>query len=152
MKEVKLVTRAIPAAFWKRVLAYLVDFLAINLVIVFPFRSQLEKYSNNAILFTKIQDPTLAVITLLVILLSFGYFILLEYKIGQTLGKALLKLTVTSKKEALTFKQVLVRNLTKPFPLALVIDSAYMFLTRTNQRLFEKFSSTEVVENQWTIK
>ena len=152
MKEVKLVPKKEPAKFWKRTLAYALDLLLINLVIVWPFKPYLEKYSNYALILSHIDDRSVAVITGIIILLSFTYFTILEFKIRQTFGKIILNLYVDSTKDDLTLGKSALRNFTKPFPAVLAVDTLYMFFSRTNQRLFEKFSNTHVVEVTWTVK
>ena len=151
MKEAKLVQQARPAVFWKRVLAYCIDLFLINVIVVWPFKSYLEKYSNYALLLLQTGSSTLALITGIVVVLTLFYFISLDYKVKQTLGKMILHLHVSSTKGELGLGQAVLRNLTKPFPLLLGVDTLYMFFSRSNQRLFEKFSNTEVTEHTWTI-
>jgi len=144
MKEVKPPLRQ-PAPFWKRLFAYLLDLALINLLVVYPFRDQLKQYSTYAVLTSSVQDTTLAVIMFIVITLTYLYFIILEHKTGQTLGKILFKIRVVSTTGTLTLRQILIRNITKPFPIVLFVDTLYKFFSKGNQRLFEKFSSTQVV-------
>ncbi len=97
----------------------------------------------------------MTIITTIIVALSLFYFTALEYKIGQTFGKMLLNLYIGNlkdKKKRASLGQIFVRNLTKPFPVVLAIDTAYMFFVRGRQRLFEKFSGTEVVGVRWKIK
>ena len=151
MKEAKFFTKKTPAKFWKRVVAYVLDLSLINLVAIYPFRDSLEQYSNYSLLLSSTADGTVATITFIVILLSLFYFIFMEYKTGQTFGKMLMKITTLSVKGDLTLRQAVIRNLTKPFPIVLSIDTLYMFFKRTHQRLLERFSQTEVVEQAWTL-
>ena len=152
MKEAKFFTKKTPAKFWKRVVAYVLDLSLINLVAIYPFRDSLEQYSNYSLLMSSTADGTVATITFIVILLSLFYFTAMEYKTGQTFGKMLMKITTVSTKGNLTLRQTILRNVTKPFPIILSIDTAYMFFKRTHQRLLERFSQTEVVEQAWTLR
>ena len=135
-----------PAARWKRILAYIFDMSLINLLAVLPFKSALESYSTYTLAFSKIQDPTLYLSIIIIFSLSLFYFITLELNLSQTLGKMLFKIKTVSTQGQLTFKQTLLRNLTKPFPLLLFVDSLYTILKSTHQRLFERLSDTEVIE------
>lgn len=155
MKEVKLKLVKEPASFFKRALAYIVDMILINFVVVLPFRAQLEQHTSYSLMLSRTGDSSLTSITIVIVLLSLFYFVVMEYKVGQTFGKMLMNLYVNngrSKKYKATAGQVFLRNLTKPFPVVLAIDTAYMFFKRGNQRLFEKFSGTDVVGVRWKIK
>ena len=91
--------------------------------------------------------------SLIIIVLQLFYFTILEYKLQQTIGKTLLNLYVKSTiNNELTFIQVLLRNITKPFGIILLIDVIYMIYKKGNQRLFEVLSNTQVVEKGVVIK
>lgn len=152
MKEIHLVTKNVQASFWKRVLAYIIDLLVVEMIIVWPFRGFFEKAELSYLnLFTEAIAQKLIWVSFFIMLLSLAYWVLFEWKLRQTIGKMMLNLYVSSKGE-LRFSQALTRNITKPFPLALLIDVAYMFFKRQNQRLFEKFSDTNVIETRWMVK
>ena len=144
MRGVKLQKTAAPC--WRRFLAYVLDMALINLLVVLPFKQYLQNYSQYSLSFSKTGDSRVIAITLLVVLLSLFYFITLEFRLKQTLGKMLFKIRVASTQGELTLQQVFLRNVTKPFPALLFVDTFYMFFKKTNQRLFEKFSNTEVIQ------
>lgn len=150
MKGVKQFSRT-PAPCWKRFFAYLLDMILINLITVVPFKSSLEQYSQYSISFGTTGDSKVIAISVLIVLLTLFYYVILEYRLRQTFGKMLFKIQVASKEKGLTLQQVFIRNVTKPFPILLFVDTLYMFFKKTNQRLFEKFSNTEVVETPWKI-
>lgn len=151
MKEIHLVTKNVIAPFWKRVLAYIIDLLVVEIIIVWPFRGFFEKAEISYVnLFREAIEQNLIWVSFFIMVLSLAYWVLFEWKLRQTIGKMLLNLYVVSKNE-LRFSQALMRNLTKPFPLALLVDVAYMFFKRENQRLFERFSGTNVIETRWMV-
>ena len=151
MKEIHLVTKNVTAPFWKRVLAYIIDLLIIEVFIVSAFRTFFKENQNIVSLLTD-NSPELMWVSFSIMLLSLVYWVLFEWKLRQTPGKMLLNLYVGTRTPEIKFSQVLTRCITKPFPLALLIDVAYMFFKRDNQRLFEKFSDTNVIETRLMVK
>ena len=148
-----------PALVWKRIAAFAIDILIINLVIFFPFRSLFEgivpkEYSfseayrllSSSTHFTSYLSSVAFVMSILTIM----YFSMLEKKMGQTIGKMLMKIHIVSETGSLKTLQVFARNLVFipifPFILLWIIDPLFMFFTKTNQRLTEILSKTKVVE------
>ncbi len=151
--KLNLSTKNLPAAFWKRVLAYVIDMLIINLIIISPFEGFFRKFEKTSALFFKTQvNKNFLMITLVIVLLTLAYFVLLEYLTKQTIGKMVLNIYVGSIIKELSLQQVVLRNITKPFSIVLLIDIIYMFFKKTNQRLFEVFSGTIVVEKRLIAK
>ena len=89
------------------------------------------------------------------------YFFMMERKMGQTIGKMLMKIYVvdasenassrsTSDNNNLRAWQLFARNLVFipifPFVLLWIVDPLFMLFTKTNQRLTEILSKTRVVE------
>jgi len=146
-----------PALLWKRIIAFIVDLLIVILFVLFPFRKALrnivpENYSfaetykllSNA----ESTSYTLAVYFAASILM-FLYFYMMEARMTQTIGKRLMNIYVTADNEMKKW-QILVRNLLFipifPFDLLIILDPLFMFFTKTNQRLSEVLSKTNVVE------
>ena len=46
----------------------------------------------------------------------------------------------------LEFWQALVRNISKPINILLLVDILYMLINKTHLRLFDKLAKTEVIE------
>lgn len=164
MPHMKLKVSLFPASLWKRVFAYIIDSFVINLVIAMPFQKPLEELSKGImeknffeaykiLLQTDFQImlPKLFFIFAIISILSVLYWALLEYKIGQSVGKILFNIYTKSQTERLTFGQCLLRNISKVSTLLLILDTAYMILTRGNQRFFERISNTVVVEQRYTL-
>lgn len=153
VKSVRLTNQNNPAPLWKRFLAYLIDIFIVNLVVTLPFRSYLRKFEDSFDILLGTKNPELIMISFFVIGGILLYFVILEFKIRQTLGKIVMNIYVVSTpNKEITLSQIILRNLTKPFPIVLLVDAAYMFFKRTNQRLFEVFSRTAVVENRMIVK
>ena len=151
-KSVKLTSNLNNTSFLKRFLAYLTDIFIVNLIITLPFRRYLANISNIDFLFSP-RDHDLLLISLFIIIVLIFYFSFLEYKTGQTLGKMIMNIyavSVIDKK--LNLSQAVLRNITKPFPIVLLVDVAYMFFKGENRRLFDVLSGTAVVEKEIILK
>src|SRR3989338_4139958 len=148
-----------PALIWKRIAAFFIDMLILNLIVLFPFRalfksiipqdysfSEAYRLLGSSANFTGYISSISLVMSIMVIL----YFFMLERKMSQTIGKMLMKIYVASDNKDLKAWQLLARNLVFlpvfPFVLLWIIDPLFMFFTKTNQRLTEILSKTRVVE------
>ena len=108
-----------PALVWKRVLAFFIDLLIINFIILFPFRSLFDKIVPASLsfkeTFSMVNAPQLnsfiLTISIFVAMLMILYFMILEGKLGQSIGKILTNMYVVSESKELRFWQLLVRNL-----------------------------------------
>jgi hypothetical protein len=152
-------TIEVNASIFRRILAFAIDLLIINLVIATPLRRVLvdmiplngsffEIYNfllNNSELNKTIMWISLALSTLTIL-----YFAILEWKLGQTIGKVLLKVHVKSDSKEFKLWQAIIRNLFLlpffPFVLLWVIDPLFMLFTKNSQRLTEIFSKSKVVQ------
>ncbi len=156
----KLITA--PASVFRRMLAFLIDILIVELVLVMPFKSIIDKVlpstTDYAVAMEMIQSSAakfniLVSVMIMVSILMILYFSILEYKIGQTIGKIIMNIHVEPEKKSFKFWQVLVSNLTFipifPFILLWIIDPIYMLISQKNQRLMEKIS--KVIVTQKTI-
>jgi uncharacterized RDD family membrane protein YckC len=149
-------TVVVDASLLKRFLAFVLDLLIIDLLIIIPFRGLLERIVPTGSLASTykylISEPPTALytITFTMSFLTILYFVLLEKKIGQTVGKVLLNLYVvpTDKKEQ--WWRYVIRSifLIPVFPIVLlwIIDPIYMLFNKQHQRLTEYLSKTKVVE------
>lgn len=148
-----------PALVWKRIAAFFIDMIVINLVVLFPFRKLFQSivpknYSfSEAYKFLSASTSYTGFITSVSFIMAMfiiSYFFMFEGKMGQTIGKALMRIYVVSDSTALKPWQLLTRNLVFipifPFVLLWALDPLFMFFTKTNQRLTEILSKTRVVE------
>ena len=148
-----------PALLWRRIAAFFIDMVIINLVILFPFRSLfrniipkdysfLEAYKllSSSTNYSGFISSVSFVMSILIIL----YFLMLEKRMRQTIGKAFMRIYVVSDNNNLKTWQLLTRNIVFipifPFVLLWIIDPLFMFFTKTNQRLTEILSKTKVVK------
>lgn len=158
LKLPKQKTFAGPAFVWKRVLAFLIDLLIINFIILFPFRKLFREIMPTASSFketfnlvnTSELNSLILTISIFASILMMLYFIILERKIGQSIGKILTNVYVVSELKELKFWQLLVRNLFLipffPFIMLWVADPLFMFFTKDKKRLSEILSKTKVIE------
>jgi hypothetical protein len=147
------------ASVLKRLIAFIIDLLIINIIILFPFKKvfngmvpQTESFSKTFD-FLSSNTGSSAAITVIVILIAFLtilYFMLLEKKLNQTPGKILFNLYVESHEKELKYWQLFVRSMflipVFPFVLLWIIDPLVMLFTKENQRLSEILSRTKTVE------
>ena len=158
-----------PALLWKRIAAFFIDIAIINLVVLFPFRSLFQNIVPKDYSFSEAYNllssanytSFLTSASFIMSILIMLYFLMLERKMSQTIGKMLMKVYVvdasenassrsTSDNKELKAWQLLARNLVFipifPFVLLWILDPLFMFFTKTNQRLTEVLSRTKVVE------
>jgi len=148
-----------PALLWKRIAAFFIDMIVINLIVLFPFRSLFQNiipkdysFSEAYKLLSSSTDYAgfITSVSFIMSVLIILYFLMLEIKMNQTIGKMLMKVYVVSDNNTLKAWQLLTRNLVFipifPFVLLWILDPLFMFFTKTNQRLTEILSKTRVVE------
>jgi uncharacterized RDD family membrane protein YckC len=147
-----------PALIWKRVIAFMLDLLVLEFFIITPFRKVITDIipegnisAIQAFLMANLQaKDTLIWITFMIGSLMLVYFAVLEYSIGQTAGKLLMKIEVVSDRKETSMWQYVVRSMfiipVIPFVLLWVIDPIYMFLNENNQRFTERISMTRTIE------
>lgn len=143
MKLKKIVA---PVSIWKRVAAYIIDIIIVNLIIVYPFKGFFGNFENNGLL--KELGSEIFMVFLIISALTILYWTLLEFFLRQSIGKALLNIYVRSTEKELKFWQCLVRNLSKINTLLLFIDSLNILFNKEHQRYLEKMSNTEVVDGE----
>ena len=142
------------AAFWRRVIAYIIDVMVVSFVVVGPFSNKLvTSVEGESVmeLFANVQSTFTTeafIIGIVVSLLTLLYWTFLEWKFNQSVGKMLLRIQVFPKK--ISFNQAMLRNVTKLSTFILVLDVVYMFVTKGNQRFFEKLSNTMVINEKKT--
>jgi uncharacterized RDD family membrane protein YckC len=125
----------VPAPFWTRVWAKLIDFV-LTIAVIAPLVWLAMTVDKAALLI-------MCVLGLVVALP--GYPILAEYRFGETVGKHLLGLRVVRESGArISFGQSIVRQLPAFFQVFWV-DAMFALFTERHQRAFELLSKTRVV-------
>ena len=149
----RVMKKALPARFWKRGIAYIIDSLIISFIILSPFAGFLESEPGS---FFSLMQMTFTweylSLSLVIAILTLAYWSFLEYKFNQSIGKIFLRLKVNSNKRKLTFNQVFLRNVTKLSTILVLLDCLYILKNKKkNQRYFEKMSNTYVTEEVMVI-
>jgi uncharacterized RDD family membrane protein YckC len=146
-----------PASYTRRILAFIIDIILFDLIILFPFNrlfqkavpagnilQQLTFLQNNPHILRSFY-PLLITANILLIF-YFSYF---EYKLQQTPGKMLLRIQVVPQNSP-TFWNYLFSNLTFltifPFTLLWIIDPMHMIFSPKNQRFMEKINKLIVIQ------
>ena len=131
-----------PAPVMRRIFAFLVDMIILGVV---TFSVQIPFWmSNGTIVITESMFSMRFFMEILVAVVTIAYFTILEYKLGQTLGKMLMKIEVRSQVKEKTVSQFILRNIPRVSTLLLFLDSLYIFKSGS-QRFFDKLAATEVV-------
>lgn len=148
----------IPPPIYKRVLAFLLDIILINIVLYAPFRPIITKLAPVTTFaeYTEFLSSggssmeTLSVITVIMAFIALLYFVIFEYTMSQTPGKIVFNMTIISTSKEKNIFRYLLRSLfiIPIFPIFLLwfIEPFYMVFNPENQRLLEKWSKTRVVQ------
>ncbi len=146
-------------SFFKRSLAFLIDFGVMSMTILAPVTTLLERvvpttdFQTSYALFVESQT-TISIITwtmIFVFTLIMLYFTILEYLIGQTAGKRLMNLEVVDmNNQPPSLVQCILRNLVFlpvfPFIVFWIIDPFYLLFTK--QTLSEQLTKTRTIIKQ----
>jgi len=128
---------------WKdRFFAWIVDFIiisAISTLVIFILFQSLDHELENFIMNDGTYVPTS--------IMFFSYWIILEYKTGQTIGKKMFNLKITNiHGEKPNLKEVMISSLGKSFILPIDVVLGWMLTNEKRQRIFNKLGETLVVK------
>ena len=128
---------------WKdRFFAWIVDFIiisAISTLVIFISFQSLDHELENFIMNDGTYVPTS--------IMFFLYWIILEYKTGQTIGKKMFNLKITNiHGEKPNLKEVMISSLGKSFILPIDVVLGWMLTNKKRQRIFNKLGETLVVK------
>ncbi|HZX45180.1 MAG TPA: RDD family protein [Candidatus Nanoarchaeia archaeon] len=147
-----------PASLWKRIAAFMTDLLIIDIVILFPlngvvsrlipkfssFSEAVEVFSSGS------YNSGIIPLAFMMAILFFLYFTWMEYKIKQTPGKMLFRISIKSDLPDMKLWQAVTRNIFAvpifPFFLLGIMDFVFLLFNKTGQRLSEILSKTRTVE------
>lgn len=150
------------ASILRRILAFLIDLLIINFIIIRPFRNVLLKLipqmpfneAYSYLLSNQQMNTAVLFVTVMISILALLYFVILDYKLSQTAGMMILGLYIEPKE--IRFWQALVRNLfiipIFPFFLLWILDPVYLLFNKEGQRFTERLSNTKVVQVYEVVK
>jgi uncharacterized RDD family membrane protein YckC len=147
------------ASIWKKIGAFILDVIIINILMVSNFTSKLSQYfgkisiedaMNNSVIIPESVYFMIFVMMILVLL----YFTFFDYYLGQTPGKMIMKIKViefTNEGKILqeiSFVRALVRNFYVlpffPFYIFWIIEPIYLGIY--NERLLERFTNTRTID------
>jgi len=132
---------------WKRFASFLIDSILLNAIITKPLSSMLENNVPQKLTeLLSFNFKNLFIITFVISLINFSYWVILEYKIQQTLGGLIFNISVKSQITP-SLHQIFIRNLTKLSLILLVIDSIGIIISKKRQRFTERLSNTLTIEN-----
>lgn len=143
--------RVIYAGFFSRLAAFLLDSVLVTAALsIFKFIVWIIKLAvGDAIIFKPILF-SYNVFDILFYLLTVGYFVLMTYFCGATVGKALMKLKVVDTEgQKLTFISVLIRETVGRYLSALIMYVGYIIagFDSRKQGLHDKIADTFVIYN-----
>lgn len=143
-----------PSLLFQRLIAFGLDLIIINLTILAPFQTYLlGVLKTDRITPAVLNNPEVLSMMYPAVLFgaifAFFYFSLLDYALGQTVGKIIMNLKVKSEKGRLSLFQSMLRNLIIlpffPFTFFWFADPIYYFFFRQKeQRLSEVLSKTKI--------
>ena len=146
-----------PALLWKRIAAFLIDIVVLNFTVLLPFQSLMESLMPQQNSFSEIYNflksnyaASITAVSITASVLVILYFVVLERKMSQSIGKKLMNIYVAADDNKLTTWRLFVRNIVFipvfPFILLWIIDPLFMFFSKSNQRLSEILSKTKVMQ------
>lgn len=148
-----------PASIFKRIIAFVIDILILDLIVLAPFDFLFQKMMPTGSISQQISyiqnNPGLLnsfypIMIFMSIIIVF-YFTYLDYKIKQTPGKMLLGLYIIPEKKNRTFWNYLLSNITfvvaRLFIIVWIIDFFYMISSPKNQRLTQKLNKILIVQD-----
>lgn len=134
------------APFWKRIIAWLIDQTVLIFLILFLLYFFLDFPKN----FTNFLNIFPLSILLADVLSNLTYFTLLEGFSGQSLGKRFLGITVCREKGGkIGYLSAFIRRIGLIIPIFSLIDAIFIIFTSKNQRIFDKISSSLVIEKDF---
>jgi len=147
----------VQGAFTRRCIAFFIDLIIIQLVIISPFREIMKRIvpagsfkESYLMLSAAGASSAIYAVSFFIALMIFIYFTFTEYIAGQSIGKKIMGLRVVSETEKLSLSQVILRNLAMlpffPFIALWVIDPGFMMFTKTQRRLSDILARTNVIQ------
>ena len=143
----------------KRILAFVIDLLIVNLVLLYPFKGVLESLMPKRGFIESFEYVTthpevaagLELVTFMATIIIVLYFVISEYKLGQTLGKMLMGMRVVSLTKKLGFWQCVLRAFFVipffPFYILWLLDPVFALFNKKQQRFMEWVSKTRTVQS-----
>ncbi|MFT4344062.1 MAG: RDD family protein [Candidatus Woesearchaeota archaeon] len=155
LQKKKTVTMEVPVL--RRMGAFAVDYLILSFFVLFPFERLINRQFNGATmsnLVSAFQSGAINVFFIVIIsvfmgIVAFLYFIILETKFKQSIGKMFFNVKVGSIKTTtqVTQSQMITRTLgivlVYVIPILALADALYALFNKEKQRFLEKISDTK---------
>ena len=137
-------SKIIIAKWTDRFLAWLVDFIIVSMIstsIIFASFGTLDyEFMDNGFWAESMQYIPTSI-------LFFVYWIVLEYKTGQSIGKMALQLKITNLRgEKANLKEIVISSFGKSFLLPIDIILGWIFTNKKRQRIFNKIGNTVIIK------
>jgi uncharacterized RDD family membrane protein YckC len=144
MEDSDTISKIIIAKWADRFLAWLIDFIIVSIIsasIIFASFGTLDyEFVDNGVWVESIQFVPTSI-------LFFVYWVILEYKTGQTIGKKILNLKITdiygNKPE---LKGIMISSFGKSFLLPMDVILGLLLTNKKRQRIFNKLGDTLIVK------
>ena len=144
MEDSDTISKIIIAKWTDRFLAWLIDFIIVSIIsasIIFASFGTLDyEFVDNGVWAESTQFIPTSI-------LFFVYWIILEYKTGQTIGKKILNLKITdihgNKPE---LKGIMISSFGKSFLLPMDVILGLLLTNKKRQRIFNKLGDTLIVK------
>jgi uncharacterized RDD family membrane protein YckC len=137
---------------WRRLGAFLFDFLIVDFLLLYPFTEISEKaFGSIDYSFMAFQGPVLQLV-FAICAIYILYFLFFEWLLGQTIGKMLMKIiSVSADEKRMSFWQALGRNLfivpVIPFVFFWILDPIFIIWKRISlSEMLTKTKTTEVAQ------
>jgi uncharacterized RDD family membrane protein YckC len=144
MEDSDTISKIIIAKWTDRFLAWLIDFIIVSIIsasIIFASFGTLDyEFVDNGVWAESIQFIPTSI-------LFFVYWVILEYKTGQTIGKKILNLKITDiygNKPKL--KGIMISSFGKSFLLPMDVILGLLLTNKKRQRIFNKLGDTLIVK------
>ena len=127
-----------------RFFAWLIDFLIVSIVSTVVFAAIYGSYKfelNEMMVFSEVSSyiPTS--------LVFFGYWIIFEYKTGQSIGKKILNLKIVNMEgKSPSITGVIISSFGKSFLLPIDMILGLIFTNQKRQRIFNKIGDTIIIK------
>ena len=137
-------SKIIIAKWTDRFLAWLVDFIIVSMIsttIIFASFGTLDyEFMDNSFWAESVQYIPTSI-------LFFVYWIILEYKTGQTIGKKILNLKIIDiSGNRASLKGIIISSFGKSFLLPIDVVLGWLMTNKNRQRIFNKLGDTLIVK------
>ncbi len=144
MSESDVSSELILASWSDRFLAWLIDFLIISItsgIAISALIGNVNLSMHNEMFWAHSTNyiPTS--------LIFFSYWLIVEYKTGQSIGKKILHIKITDMAgKNPDFKAVVISSFGKSFLLPLDVILGWIFTNKNRQRIFNKIGNTLIIK------